>query len=83
MSDRNESIAKMWESALRENPNDKSGPFEVPKTFDGKTAYEVLDLCPECPIQMPHSRSMTSARIDYRSVAPGIVNWYNSTYQNK
>lgn len=66
-------------NGLLENPDDKFPPFENPKTKDGKTAYEVLDACPFCPIKLPSARSMTQAKIDYESRAHSIVKWYDET----
>jgi hypothetical protein len=65
---------------LQENPDDRFPVFTNPKTKDGKTAYEVLDNCPECPIRLPRARSMTQAKIDYEHRAERIVNWYNQKY---
>ncbi len=44
---------------------------------DGKSAYEIKRLHPECPYHWPTSaRSMTSARIDYESAQDSIITWY-------
>ena len=44
---------------------------------DGKNAYEIKDLHPECPYHWPTgARTMTSARIDFEGAQDRIIEWY-------
>lgn len=44
---------------------------------DGKNAYEIEELHPECPKKIPKgARYMTSARIDFEGAQDGIIEWY-------
>lgn len=51
---------------------------------DGKSAYEIEDLHPECPIKRDKSaRYMTTAKIDFEKVQDQIIEWYNKNILKK
>lgn len=46
---------------------------------DGKSAYEIEELHPECPIKRSKSaRCMTSAKIDFEATQDQIIDWYET-----
>lgn len=46
---------------------------------DGLSAYDILNkFDKDCPIKLPHARSMTQAKIDYEHREQAIISWYES-----
>jgi len=50
------------------------------KTYFGYTGYQILEM-KGCPIKLPHSKSMTSAKIDYEYMQKQIFDWYKNNYK--
>lgn len=51
---------------------------------DGKNAYEIEELHPECPIKRDRSaRYMSTAKIDFEHVQDRIIEWYETNILNQ